>query len=496
MDPGLTRNQKLFRTGAALLSVQGITWVTTLVGVLVVPRFLGPSEFGLLVSGMTAATIIGVLAVFGSTNFLVKETARAPGETHELVFNVLYVRASLWLILNLLLLPLLLLFAPSPALRVVFLASSLTSLTLLLADGFMAGFQGNQRLGRVALLASSVGIAGQGVTILVAVTNREAVGVSLAGLLSTSAGCVAVAIAFVVAFSGRFRPSRKVIKAILVAGPSYFAWDLGLAIYARIDLLILPLLAGAAVTGAYAFAYRLVSIPFFATTIITMAIYPALSSSAVDDSAWFRRVVTNAARLAFSVTAPMAAGLAVLSVPIVRLLSGEEFEQASILVVILAIHIPPAAVHTVLGISLFARDHQKRMAFVAWGAVVFNLLLNLMTIPLANHLWNNGALGAAATSVATEVFVGSFVWWWAWPTIDTLRLRSALVRISAATLTMALAAWVANQAIGLYGAIAIGGATYALAGLVFGVFSLGDLQRIRLAMVGSDGLPSPVSVEA
>ncbi|MGE3077135.1 MAG: oligosaccharide flippase family protein [Dehalococcoidia bacterium] len=496
MQSTSTRNQKLFKTGAALLSIQGITWITTLVGVLVVPRFLGPSEFGLLTTGMTAATIIGVFAVFGSTNYLIKETARAPIETYGLVFNVLYVRAGLWLGLNLVLLPFLILMAPSAAFFVVFVASGLTSLTLLLTDGLMAGFQGNQRLGKVALVASSVGLLGQAGTVFAAISTREAVGVSLAGLAATSAGLVTVAITFVFAFSGRMRPSRAAIRGILVAGPSYFAWDLGLAIYARVDLLILPTLAGTAVAGAYAFAYRLVSIPVFATTIITMAIYPALSTAAMEDAAWFRRVVTNAARLAFSVTAPMAAGLAVLSVPIVQLLSGDEFGRSAVLVVILAIHIPPAAVHTVLGVSLFARDHQKRMAAVAWGAVVFNVALNLITIPLANRIWDDGALGSAFTSVATEVFVGSFVWWWAWPTIDTNRLATGLARISVATLVMAGAAALANVAIGLFGAIAIGAATYVVAALVFGVFSPNDLQRLRRVLLGSDGLPPATSVEA
>ncbi|MGE0600068.1 MAG: oligosaccharide flippase family protein [Dehalococcoidia bacterium] len=491
-----TRNQKLFKTGAALLSIQGITWITTLVGVLIVPRFLGPSEFGLLATGMTAATIIGVLAVFGSTNYLIKETARTPNETHRLVFNVLYVRFALWLAINLVLLPFLLLLGPSTAFKIVFAASSLTSLTLLLADGFMAGFQGNQRLGRVALLSSTVGVIGQGGTVLVAVTSRAAVEVSLAGLAVTAAGFLTTAFVFVFAFSGPFRPSRATIRGILIAGPSYFAWDLGLAIYARVDLLILPALAGTAVAGAYAFAYRLAALPVFATTIITMAIYPALSTAAMEDSAWFRRVVTNAARLGFSVTAPMAAGLAVLSAPIVHLLSGDEFSRSAVLVVILAIHIPPAAVHTVLGVSLFARDHQKRMAAVAWGAVVFNVVLNLITIPLADHFWDDGALGSAFTSVATEVFVGSFVWWWAWPTIDTSRLASGIARVSAATLVMAVAAAIANVAVGLFAAVAIGGATYVIASLAFGVFSPNDLQRLRGVLLGSESLPPPTSVEA
>ena len=477
------RTPKIVRTATAMLSVQGITWITSLVGVLVLPRFLGPSDFGLLASVGVAVMLMVLVAGFGTTNYLIKGTARTPERTSALVFDALAIRVGIWAALCLLILPPVLLLTNSNTLRIVMGVSAVGGFMQLAMDGFIAGFQGNLRFGRIAFLLSAAGILGQGALVLVVVLGGGVVGATLATTSLALISLLLVLITFLRTFHRPSRPTWISVRALLKIGPPYLAWDVGLRAYATLDIIMLPILVGSTTVGAYALAYRLVTIPVFATTIITMATYPALSAAAVQDTEWFRKVVTNAARLSFSVTAPMSAGLAVLAPSVVQLVSGDEFGEASILLMVLAVHIPAAAIHTVLGTSLFARDLQRRMAFVAWAAAAFNFSTNLIAIPMTEHFWGNGAIGAAATTVATEAMMGVFLWRWSWATIDSARLIGVVVRVCAAAAVMSICAAASFHIAGLVAAVLVGALVYAVSSFALGVVSTGEVRRASAALL-------------
>jgi O-antigen/teichoic acid export membrane protein len=256
-------------------------------------------------------------------------------------------------------------------------------------------------------------------------------------------------------------------------------WELGLQLYGAIDFVLLALLTTRDTVGHYAFAYRLVSIPVFASTIITAAVYPALSAAARDDPAWFKKVLTNAGRVSFAVTAPMACGLAVLAPQVTDMISGGRYASSVVLVVILAFHIPAAALHTTMGTALFALDRQARMAKLAWGAVVLNVGANLIAIPLTDSLWGNGAIGAAVVTVATEAFVGWFVWSGVASLLDLGGFVNTLLRTLAATAVMGGAAWYAGQHYGVVAAVVTGVVVYAVSAEALKVLTLGDLRGLR-----------------
>src|SRR5690606_6280206 len=72
------RSAPIMRTALALFSVQGLTWASSLVGVLFVPRFLGANGLGAYAAITTAVALISLVASLGTANHVVREVARNP----------------------------------------------------------------------------------------------------------------------------------------------------------------------------------------------------------------------------------------------------------------------------------------------------------------------------------------------------------------------------------------------------------------------------------
>lgn len=468
----------MLRTAGALLSVQGVTWLSSLINVAVLPRYLGAEHFGFTATAWTAVAMVSLVAGFGTGNMVIKETAREPGAARSLAVHAAMLQGLLWLVITAVVGPIILLTVDSGVFVAVLGISALAGLATLGQSTALAALQGLERLGRTALLLGLLSLAGNLLAFGVLWLGGGVISVSVTGAVMAVAALALTWVMFLSLTSGRLRPEPGILRSMFRAGPPYLAWDLGQKVYASVDLLLLSILAGASSVGAYAFAYRLIGIPVFATTIITMSVYPSLSAAAGSDEAWFRQVVSNSARLCMVVTAPAAVGIAVLAPQFVDLLAGGGFSSANVLVVILALHIPPAAVHTIFGMALFARDQQRRMAMLAWVASAVNIVANLIMIPLGARWWGDGAIGAALVTLFTEVAMGALVWRWSWQFIDRKAVVGGILRAGAATAVMAAVVIAANSAGGLLLAIAAGVLSYGVAVTLLGAVSVGELREM------------------
>ena len=97
------------------------------------------------------------------------------------------------------------------------------------------------------------------------------------------------------------------------------------------------------------------------------------------------------------------AGIAIVAEDMFDLLYGDKFDNSVILVQIIAFHIPVVAIDMILGMILFASDQQRKWVLVGCTAAVLNPILNLFAIPFTRDHYDNGAIGAAVTTIATEM---------------------------------------------------------------------------------------------
>jgi O-antigen/teichoic acid export membrane protein len=145
--------------------------------------------------------------------------------------------------------------------------------------------------------------------------------------------------------------------------------------------------------------------------------------------------------------------------------------------VILAFCIPPIYLNIILATVLLAAKRQRVWTIVMAIAAVVNPLFNLVLIPLTQHRYHNGAIGASISLVLTEVLMDVVGLWLVGRHILA---RRGVTRCSAAVLASAGMAGAAYLARPLGPQIAL------LAGfLAFGVLVpvLRVVRREELALV-------------
>jgi O-antigen/teichoic acid export membrane protein len=207
------------------------------------------------------------------------------------------------------------------------------------------------------------------------------------------------------------------------------------------------------------------------------AIFPALS--AAKDSSGFAGIVRRGVRAAVFVTVPMAFGLIVLADRLIDFLGyPAEFRNSALPIMCLAPSLPLVAANMIVGSALAAQDRQRQWAIAGVGAALLNPTLNLLAIPYTQAQLGNGAIGAAAVTSLTEVFLlvaGQILL----PRrmIDAATVTSVAKCVAAGAL-MAAAVWVLRD-LPVAVVVPAGGVMYAAAALAGGAISLDDLRRLR-----------------
>jgi O-antigen/teichoic acid export membrane protein len=244
------------------------------------------------------------------------------------------------------------------------------------------------------------------------------------------------------------------------------------------DRMLLVMLASTAAVGWYAVALRVMAIPLFLPTLITMPLLPALSRSAGNPDA-VASILRRGIEVILIVTIPVSAMAIALAPVLPDLLSwGEGFEQSVPLMMVLALQQPVMALDMVLGTALVALGLERKWLRVFLIAAAFNAALNAVMIPYFQMHWQNGAIGASIVTVATEVltFLGA------------LRLLPAGA-LTRSTLFVGLRITVVGVAMGLVASalvplslvLALGGgaATFLVLAAALGVVRMADVHAVR-----------------
>jgi O-antigen/teichoic acid export membrane protein len=238
-------------------------------------------------------------------------------------------------------------------------------------------------------------------------------------------------------------------RAFLVNTVPYAAQDAFSGLLARIDTVILSLLAAEAAVGRYGAAYRLFEATFFVSWSLNTAFAAMYTYLRRDTEPSIHGVFQRSVKLALAALVPCAVTMAVLAEPVTRVLFGEELESAAGSLRLLAPAVLLAGVMYLSSSLIVSRRSATIMVAVTAGMVAVNVALNLLLIP------RYADQGAAAAMLATELLVVPITLAIAARTVGGLRWGSMLAGPTGAGIAMVgamvlLAGWpIAALAAGL-----------------------------------------------
>ncbi|MDD3066933.1 MAG: oligosaccharide flippase family protein [Candidatus Gracilibacteria bacterium] len=204
-----------------------------------------------------------------------------------------------------------------------------------------------------------------------------------------------------------FRFDFALWKKILIETLPYGAAVLLATIYVREDIILLSLLKNSEEVGLYGVAARIMENLAVISIFFLNSILPILSRLFHDNQEKLKRLIQLSFDFLMMIGLPIAVGGITLAYPIIAFVSSPAFLSNSAIgfygsdtaLQLLLVAMLLAYLGNLFGFTLLAGGKQVKLMYINAIAVVFNLVGNLMIIPLL------GFRGAAITSIISQIFV-------------------------------------------------------------------------------------------
>jgi O-antigen/teichoic acid export membrane protein len=363
----------------------------------VLSRVFGQEGLGQYSFAMAIGGFLLVLSDFGLYSYSIKEMSRLESGVGAYYGRILSLRLLLAAAVLFLVGAALPWLPISLELKLIILLLGVQQVLYSLVDGFSGVFVAREEMHLAALVEFTLRAVGALAAIAVVYLGGSLV-LALAAL--PAAALLQVLAAYWVV-RRRYGPTRLDFRLRREAEILREALPFGLSrllgqVATRMDVLLLGILLGAAATGVYNAAYRIVFLLMFISYFASMALFPTASrlfTSSIKELTSFYRLSLSLLVLA---ALPISAGIWLIAPDLVGLIYGAEFAESAGVLRFLAWLIFLTFLNNSLGMFLTAADRQAERTRVQWTAAWVNGLGNLLLISLL------GLYGAALATLFSE----------------------------------------------------------------------------------------------
>ncbi|HEU5367278.1 MAG TPA: oligosaccharide flippase family protein, partial [Ktedonobacterales bacterium] len=198
----------------------------------------------------------------------------------------------------------------------------------------------------------------------------------------------------------RFVLDLALMRLLSRTGIPFLIYGILWVIYDRVDIVLLSLMTSDAVVGWYGAGYRLFDTLSFLPAIVMPIMYPIFSRLSATSETNLRLVMVKTINFLLFFALPIATGLVVIAPQLISFLyQRPEFAHTIPVLQALAPGIVITYVNMVLSDALVSTGREKKIPIMAGVALLFNLGLNFILIPLAQQV------GAAIVTTLTELLL-------------------------------------------------------------------------------------------
>ena len=380
-----------------------------------ISTYLGRSGYGAYTTVYEFLAFFAIVADFGIFQIAVKEMSAHPNRRREIFGNIFALRiclvtfAMLAAIAAAFLIPK---YSGTPIPVGIAIASATTFLTIIFGT-ISSVLQVDLRMQwnvLALIVAKFIALGWMMATIFWWLPENPEHGFFQLLVAGIAGGLLQVLITFLAA-----RKSTKISllfdfkfwREILTKTLPYGAAVLLATIYVRIDVILLSLLRSQEEVGIYGVAARILENLAVVSIFFLNSALPTITRLFQDNREKLKQLLQYAFDFLILIGLPIVVGGITLAFPIIAFVSSPEFLSnltqnfygSDIALQILLVAMLFAYLGNLFGFTLLAGNQQVKLMYVNAAAVVFNLVGNLLVIPT----W--GFRGAAATSVASQIFV-------------------------------------------------------------------------------------------
>lgn len=367
------------------------------VGILVA-KYLGTTDFGLLNYAMSYVGIFLALSTLGLDSIVVRELLKNK-DSQDVVLGTSFVLKVLGAIFTMGLVLLSLFFTDNTAevrLIVVIIAASALFQSFNVIDFYFQALVKSKfvvYVNIVSLIVSAI--------IKLILIYLEAPLIYFASVFTLDIIMVAIGLVY---FYWRERGriihwkfNKELAKCLLRDSWPLIIASVIVSIYMKIDQIMIKEMLGAAENGSYAAAVRISETWYFIPMVITSSLFPAIINAKLNNKELYKKRLQQLYNFMVGLSIAIALPITFLNEFIIELLFGIEFIEAAS---VLMIHIW-AGVFVSLGVAsgawLINENLQKYSMYRTTFGAIMNICLNLLLIP------KYGIVGAAFTTLISQL---------------------------------------------------------------------------------------------
>jgi O-antigen/teichoic acid export membrane protein len=386
------------RDVVAQMVLRGANLVLGLAVTLALVRTLGTDGFG---EWSTLLAVLGIVGYFGSMGLdrvAIERAATEPGAAPSWVGALATLRLALSVPVTLAAIAVCVWVADSAEMRLAAVAVGL-ALPSSAISMVRVVFQLQVRNALITAIEVANGIVWGAAVLLVAVLDGGLLAVAIGFVVVTTLTNIAQTVLALRAAPVRWRGTRRLWRPLLQLGLPIGIGGLLTRGYGSIDQVIVFELAGSRDAGLYGAVYRIYERLLFVPGSVMTTLFPILVTARNADPERLRRLVRMGGDYLVLLSLPAVAIALAGPEEIVELLLGEEFAESAPALPLLMAAFVLVSLGYLAGYLVIALELQKAFVWLALGALVFNVALNLVLVPV----W--GFIAAAAVTLATEVLV-------------------------------------------------------------------------------------------
>jgi O-antigen/teichoic acid export membrane protein len=393
------------RNATVLLGSQVVTWVSSFILMVFLPRYLGSEEYGRLYLAMSLALMTQVFIDFGGAFYIAKEIAKAPETAPSLIADSIGLRVILSLLSLLVLLGFAVLGGYPPRVQLLIGILSVAKLWEGSLAVYISSFQGFERMEFRSASSITERVLLTATAVPALLLGADAVLVAGLMALSTLASFV-VASRFLRKLVHSLPPIRwRSSWRLAKAGLPYLLMAIFAVIYYRINAVMLSQMASESVVGWFGAAFRFFDILMFLPSILSVAVFPVLARKASEKSN-IAFTAEKSLQMILLAGVPMSIGTFAFASDIIGTLFGLQAYAPSVPILkVLALGLLLVYVDFVLVTALVALDRQRQWSIVALIAIPFSVVLNYALIPWSQKYYGNGGVGSALATNITELLI-------------------------------------------------------------------------------------------
>ncbi len=366
-----------------------------------VARYLGPDQFGLLNFAAAFVSLFSPLALLGLDSIVVRELVKAPDGSRGTLGTAFALKLAGAVISGIGAIVLILVSRPGETLLHAMVAIAAAAVLFQSLDTIDFWFQSRVRSKFVVVARNAAFLGVAGIRAAMILLHAPLIAFAWAGFLEL--GFSAVGLVFFYRRNGESitRWSASISRARLLLRDSWplFLSGVSVAIYMRIDQVMIGYMLNDAAVGTYSVAIRLVEIWYFLPMAFATSVLPALiNARQADESLYTVRLQTFYDVMA-GIALLIAAVTSILSTPIISILYGERYIGAGPILAVYAWASVPVFLGVASSQHFLVVNRTRVSLYRTFAGLVMNVASNLILIPAL------GPIGAAISSLASQLIV-------------------------------------------------------------------------------------------